>query len=360
MPNNDEFLKQIAIIAKEAEAETLLKMRAREDDCAEIPGVKETAYSVPESLKRVLQNKNADKSKERAEMSAAQMRKANIHEGHRGRVRFAVDKDPEFDSFSDHEVLEYLLFDSFTRGDVNPYAHELINHFGSLWGVLSAHTNDLMKFSYISEKTARRLNCLLNVARRAEISRLKNNVFFDSTSKVAEYLGAYLKYRDRESIYVACLDINDRLLGISHIAKGDNSFVQIDVKRIVEAALHNGATKVIIAHNHPAETLSPSIDDINATKKLSVTLLSMHIILVDHIIFTTNDCFSFFANGLMESIYKNCDEILGSDLCKQIRQRKLAMPETVRGKYCDSGMYYVSFNMNEEFLKDIDLEAEKK
>ena len=59
------------------------------------------------------------------------------HSGHRQRVK------TEFlargvEGWSDHRILELLLFYAIPQGDVNELAHRLVDHFGSLAGVLDA------------------------------------------------------------------------------------------------------------------------------------------------------------------------------------------------------------------------------
>ena len=77
-------------------------------------------------------------------------RKRAIHTGHRKRVK------EEFlargiEGWSDHRVLELLLFYAVPRGDVNPLAHELIDRFGSLDRVLDALPEELMKVKGMGE-----------------------------------------------------------------------------------------------------------------------------------------------------------------------------------------------------------------
>ena len=61
----------------------------------------------------------------------------NPHMGHRQRM---LDKFRRFglEIFSDHEVLEMLLYFAVRQGDTNPTAHRLMQRFGSLHAVLKA------------------------------------------------------------------------------------------------------------------------------------------------------------------------------------------------------------------------------
>lgn len=256
--------------------------------------------------------------------------KKNVHEGHRKRVRSSVDTDPDFVTFSDHEILEYLLFSTIPRVDTNEIAHNLIDNFGSFSGVLNATVSELVKVPYINEATARMLTSIIPAARRAEISRLRNNVFLDTAKNAVNYIHPFFMNRNKELIYLVSLDISDRVLCVNLIASGDVNFSAFDIKKAIEAACRNSAAKVIIAHNHPAGSLIPSDDDIDATRKLGVALTAMGIMLVDHLIFTATGYYSFYATGKIEEIYRTCDEMLGTPFIKELRTRKPNKPD---GKY---------------------------
>ena len=65
-------------------------------------------------------------------------RPANIHAGHRARLRERFRKEGGFDHFQDHEILELILTYGAPRGDMNGIAHELLDTFGSLKAVFEA------------------------------------------------------------------------------------------------------------------------------------------------------------------------------------------------------------------------------
>ena len=68
----------------------------------------------------------------------------NIHQGHREKMRQRFLKSG-LESFADHEALELLLYYAIPQGDVNGLAHELVERFGSLAGVLDAAPEELEK-----------------------------------------------------------------------------------------------------------------------------------------------------------------------------------------------------------------------
>ena len=77
----------------------------------------------------------------------------NIHAGHRQRLRQRYDSVGS-SGFEEHTILELLLFYGIPQKDTNPIAHDLIERFGSLEGVLNASKEDLMQVSGIGENAA--------------------------------------------------------------------------------------------------------------------------------------------------------------------------------------------------------------
>ena len=119
----------------------------------------------------------------------------SIHAGHRERLRNRL-RGEGLTSFSEHEVLELLLTYAIPRQDVNPLAHELIDHFGSLSAVLEADTRELMKVKGVGENTAcvRSAICQNMQYLGLEIDEEKNE---EKNRKVSEYgFGCimYLRY----------------------------------------------------------------------------------------------------------------------------------------------------------------------
>ena len=75
------------------------------------------------------------------------------HAGHRQRMKTEF-LTRGLEGWPDHRVLELLLFYAIPQGDVNAIAHDLIDRFGSLAGVLDASVDELTKVLGVGEHTA--------------------------------------------------------------------------------------------------------------------------------------------------------------------------------------------------------------
>lgn len=93
------------------------------------------------------------------------------------------------------------------------------------------------------------------------------------------------------------LNSRNRLLAVETMQKGTVNKSVVYPRKIVERALHNHATGIIIVHNHPGESLKPSEDDCSITKAIKEALETVDIVLLDNIIIGGNGYFSFKENG---------------------------------------------------------------
>ena len=73
----------------------------------------------------------------------------------------------------------------------------------------------------------------------------------------------------------------------------------VDVRMIFTTALNCLATAIIIAHNHPSGTLQPSEADKAITRRIKEASKTLDISVLDHLIITDEDFYSFADNGLL-------------------------------------------------------------
>lgn len=228
-------------------------------------------------------------------------------DGHRKRARDKV-LETSAENIQDYQLLECLLFYSIPRMDVKPIAYELINHFGSVDGVLSASIDDLTKIDGIGENSASLIKLSKKICERAAIN--KNN----SVERITDYIEAIqytrniLKYSEVEKFLVITLNNNMQVISNTVIAKGYSNHAKIEPYKIINRALNDKATSIIIAHSHPYGPPIPSQADIDFTVKIISLLRPMKIKLCDHIIVGEQDCFSMSIMPEMAEHFKNLSD----------------------------------------------------
>lgn len=104
----------------------------------------------------------------------------------------------------------------------------------------------------------------------------------------------------QEEFKILMLNRCNQILGIYPLSKGGVSSTVVDAKLIFSVALKCNASSIILAHNHPSGNLNPSESDKNITQKLIKASKYLDIELLDHIIITKDDFYSFSDNGLIK------------------------------------------------------------
>lgn len=212
-----------------------------------------------------------------------------MYDGHRQRLR---DRFEDFgpDSLKDHELLELLLFFSIPRRNTNPVAHELLNRFGSLSGVLAATGIDLRAVDGVGESTALFIRLVNEIARRARMTNIAKKPL-NNLGDLCDYCSELLSGERSEQFCVLLMDARFNLIRSVRLAAGIPDSVTVYPRLIAEHALKAGAAKVAMVHNHPAGNCTPSPEDIRTTESVSSALSALGIDLVDHII--VSDCESY-------------------------------------------------------------------
>ncbi|MBR1737248.1 MAG: hypothetical protein IJ736_09575 [Firmicutes bacterium] len=226
--------------------------------------------------------------------------KINVHKGHRERVRERFIKEGNLDSFQDHELIEFLLFYAIKMRDTNDLAHRMIDRFGSLHELFNASPKELTEKCGVSENTAVLISIIPHLCRRyLRSSWDRDNFKIESSKAASKYFDALLAGLDYETFYMVGLDVRKRIKCTVKISQGNITGAKVYVDKVMSEALLHKVKFVIIGHNHPGLTRSPSEADIDSTRKIKIALDAVGIKLVDHIIVCGEDNYSFAENKIL-------------------------------------------------------------
>lgn len=101
----------------------------------------------------------------------------------------------------------------------------------------------------------------------------------------------------KEYFWVMLLNNKNKALFISEIGRGAIRGVTVNIKEIFQLALKGNASGIILCHNHPSGSLEPSKEDFKITKKIETIAVFHSIILLDHLILTSEGYYSFSDQG---------------------------------------------------------------
>jgi DNA repair protein RadC len=109
-------------------------------------------------------------------------------------------------------------------------------------------------------------------------------------------LRAQIGHKENEVLYAIFLNAKNEVLNLKALGEGTVAQASAFPRKIVEEALKQKATSIILAHNHPGGVAEPSDHDVAITREITKALALVDISLQDHIILAAKDYYSFKRN----------------------------------------------------------------
>ncbi len=159
--------------------------------------------------------------------------------------------------------------------------------------------HDLMKFKGIGAAKAIKVNAVMELGRRRRMSEaLRKNVII-SSKDAFEVMQPLIGDLPHEEFWIITLARNKNIQKTISVSEGSVTGTVADPKKIFRLALEDNAAAIIICHNHPSGQIKPSNSDIQITNKCKESGISLDMPVLDHLIVTSHDYFSFSDNGLL-------------------------------------------------------------
>lgn len=111
--------------------------------------------------------------------------------------------------------------------------------------------------------------------------------------QVMSFLIARYALAATETVGVILMCSQNRLLGVFELARGSMSECAFQPRQVVQAALEDNASRIILFHNHPSGTPQPSNSDHFVTRRVAEACSLFSLKLEDHLIVAGAACFSF-------------------------------------------------------------------
>ena len=224
----------------------------------------------------------------------------NIHSGHRLRLTRTVDKCG-LENLSEIQVLEFVLFYIFPRGDVNPLSHRLLDKYKTLANVLEASVDDLKQVKGMGEMSAMKLHSILYVFDIYMAQKATQSLTVASIGDIYDLVEALLRFKSEERLVIIGLSKRSEFLGYEVIAKGNYDNIILDQRDISNFCNKTKSKAVVMAHNHPQGKAIPSQADTDTNRELFRKFEFGGVELLDNLIIGTDGIFSMKDNKLKRS-----------------------------------------------------------
>ena len=167
-----------------------------------------------------------------------------------------------------------------------------LNYLGKL------SVNELTKFKGIGEAKAICITAAMELGRRRKDTEVVKRDKITSSKDVFDIMKPIMIDLPHEEFWLLVLNRANLIIKKEMISRGGVAGTVVDTKIIFKAAIENYASSIIICHNHPSGNLKPSEADIKITKNIKDAGKLMEIPLLDHLIVTENEFYSFADEGM--------------------------------------------------------------
>lgn len=177
-------------------------------------------------------------------------------------------------------------------------ARDTLRRFGNIAKIADASFEDLKREAGLEEFEALRCLTLIELGRRAGRAEKGKQKQIDVPEDVYDLL-EYLKYEKQEHFMVVLLDAKNKVIRAECVHIGTLNMSIVGPREVFRIAIRDGASSIIVAHNHPSGDPTPSPEDHEVTRRLVEVGKTLDIPVIDHVIIGDPASVSFQRKGLL-------------------------------------------------------------
>jgi DNA repair protein RadC len=193
------------------------------------------------------------------------------------------------ESLSDSELITLLLEDE-------SLAAALLSEYGSLVAIAQSSASRLRMVAGLGTRRAMQLLASAEIGRRVSVANKVIEESITSSDDVVKVMRPILQDLKHEECWAIYLTNSNRIIERTRISQGGLQATIVDHRLIVKRALELLSTRIILVHNHPSGNANPSSADFDLTNKVKEATALFDIQLLDHIIISNSESYSFKSN----------------------------------------------------------------
>ncbi|WP_431243100.1 RadC family protein [Flavobacterium sp. P21] len=199
---------------------------------------------------------------------------------------------------SDAELIAILIGSGSRNESAVDLSKRILKNAESLNALGKMSISQLMNFKGIGEAKAITIIAAMELGRRRRAEDPVELIKITSSKLVFELMVPIIGELAHEEFWVLFLNNSNKVISKSQLSKGGITGTIVDVRLVFKLALENGATSLILCHNHPSGNLSPSEADKQITKRIKQVGESLDVKVLDHLIITESKYYSFVDEGI--------------------------------------------------------------
>ena len=210
-------------------------------------------------------------------------------------------------ALSDAELLSVILRSGTPKEKVSDIALRVLHYAGEhselpgLAALFSLSPAQLCQIPGIGRVKSLQIGAVLEIASRLQSASRISVMQAQDPQSVAEVYMPAMRYLRTEQIRVLYLNHHHQLIFEEKMDLGQTAEAFLPEQHILKTALEHHTSGLILLHNHPGGDPEPSQADVSATSRLALSLRTIGIRLLDHIIIGDGMFYSMMEQGLLST-----------------------------------------------------------
>ena len=200
-------------------------------------------------------------------------------------------------NLSDRELLSIVIGTGTKNKNVEEVSIDILNKY-KLKELKEVTIKELKEIEGIGEVKAIKLVAIVELSKRIYLERLEIKDRLDTPELIFKKTKYLFNNLNQEYFYALYFNSKQELINYKLLFIGTINAAKVHPREIFKEALLLNSPNIILVHNHPSGNLSPSREDISLTKRIKEAGQLMGVKVLDHIIVTQSDYFSFVQEGI--------------------------------------------------------------
>ena len=197
------------------------------------------------------------------------------------------------EALSNQELLAILLRTGTRQASVFEIAQKVLSNLSSLTDLKKMTLQELQSLSGIGRVKAIELQAMIELGHRIHKHETLEMESILSSQKLAKKMQQELGHKKQEHLVALYLNTQNQIIHQQTIFIGSATRSIAEPREILHYAIKHMATSLILVHNHPSGAVAPSRNDDHVTKLVKEACDLMGIILLDHLIVSHSNYFSY-------------------------------------------------------------------
>ncbi|QTD36950.1 DNA repair protein RadC [Polaribacter batillariae] len=203
-------------------------------------------------------------------------------------------------SLSDAELVAILIGSGNKKESAVALSKRILQSVdGNINELAKLSVEKLTEFNGIGEAKAISIITALELGKRRQLENTLEKPKISSSKDVANLMQLVIGDLEHEEFWVLFLNNSNKVMAKWQVSKGGLTATIVDVRLLFKRALELASVAIIVCHNHPSGKLQPSLADKQLTQKIKEAGTTLDVKLLDHLIITQKDYFSFADAGIL-------------------------------------------------------------